>query len=235
MRPAFALSALLMISACGPTAEPEAEKTATVEVARFEDLIVEGTAVEARSSGFTDCVAERNGYYGFTCASPDATILDVKPLRTIIRLEYPSDLPYDAERKPEATAYRGVEFQFLKPPSGSVEDCEYDLTNPYKCYADQSGGLPRLMAALKANGWLGGSHRSGTSFVKPGVPFTVSINTREVYQEIAGQRRLIIQVSVYPTGLEEVAAAVERLRAEERASQLSANANTDFVESMKAN
>ncbi|MNW17221.1 hypothetical protein D3C71_2163300 [compost metagenome] len=63
----------------------------------------------------------------------------------------------------------------------------------------------------------------------------MSINTREVYQEIAGQRRLIIQVSVYPTDLEEVAAAVERLRAEERASQFSANANTDFVKSMKAN
>ncbi|MBB5770624.1 hypothetical protein HNP47_000593 [Brevundimonas vesicularis] len=60
MRPAFALFALLMIFACGPTAEPEAEKTATAEVARFEGLIVEGTPVEARSSGFTDCVAEGN-------------------------------------------------------------------------------------------------------------------------------------------------------------------------------
>lgn len=231
----FGLTALA-VSACGVEMSPsDGEKVAGPPApARFEGLLVSGSPADARASGFTDCVSEGNGYYGFTCTKPDATLLGVKPMRAIVRLNYPSDLPYDAPRLPEQTTYSSITYQFPEATGSDYNDCAYDSANPYRCISDQSQPLPALIQALRSQGWLGRGARWGADYVKPGLPFKVSISTRAVHSGSDGRSPLVVEVNVYPTPRDEVAAIVETIETDQRNRASRADANASFVESMKA-
>lgn len=223
------LSALLLTSC-----DAEPQEAAQPAQPRFEGLIVVGSPADAKASGFTDCVPEGNGYYGFTCVKPEATILGVKPLRAVVRLQYPSDLPHDAERLPERTVYSSIEYQFPEAEGYDSEGCDYVPANPYACITDQTQPLPSLTRVLREQGWLGRSTRWGAEYVKPDTQFKVSITTRKVHADIDGQRRLVVEVDVGQISDQEVIELVEMIQSDQRERTGRADANAAFAETMKA-
>ncbi|MGK2255247.1 MAG: hypothetical protein ACI8Y6_000538 [Brevundimonas sp.] len=222
----------LAVAACGPMPEgtDEAAKAAP-PTPRFEGRLASGTPADARASGFTDCTADGAGYYGFACAAPEATLLGVKPLRAVVRLTYPSDLAYDAPRRPEDTRYDSIEYQFLQEPSDWREDCAYQPSNPYACHEDQTKPLPSLTRALAEQGWLGRSNRAGVQYVKPGEPFMISLGTR-AFRIDDDTRRLAISVAVAPVSDEERDGVIKAVR-EAAASRASRARDADaFIAEM---
>ena len=224
----------LAAGSCGPVSEePGATETAAQSVPRFDGMLAAGTPEDAKASGFTECVAEGNGHYGFSCVRPGATLFGAQPLQAVVRLDYPYDYPHDAPRTPDKTVYSSITYEFAPSEGYETEGCEYERANPYACTADQSEPLPTLTRVLKAQGWLGRSARWGAEYVKPGGRFKININTRSVYSEIGGQRRLVEQVDVYPSSEAESAELVAMIRAEQQQRTSTEDANTSFVESME--
>lgn len=238
MRSAIAVGiSALLLSACGIEPQSQAEagtRTDALVRPRFEGLIVAGSPADARASGFTDCVTKSNGYYGFTCTRPDAALLGVMPTRTIVNLNYPSDLAYDAPRLPEQTTYTSIIYQFPEATGVDYKDCAYDSANPYRCITDQSLPLPSLIQAMREQGWLGRGTRWGADYVKHSEPFKVSISKRAVHTDGDGKGPLVVEVNVYPVSVEEVAELVEMIRTDQRNTASKADANASFVENMKA-
>ena len=226
--------AAVVLTSCGASPPPvEEEKEVAVGPPRFEGLIVAGSPADARASGFTECVTEGNGYYGFTCAKPDAVILGVKPARAVVRLTYPSDLAYDAPRLPEQTTYSSITYQFPEATGSDYQGCAYDSANPYRCITDQSQPLPALIQALGAHDWIGRGTRWGADYVKPHEPFKVSISTRAVHTGSDSRSPLVVEVNVYPASSEEVAELVEINAADQRNPASRVAGNESFVEGMK--
>lgn len=236
MRIRTALVATLMLStlaACGSENPPAAPIAADAKP-RFDGVVVAGTPADARAAGFTECTQEGNGYYGFSCIKPNGTILGIRPLRAVLRLEYPSDLAYDAVRDPVATAYSSVQYQFAVPDY-DYEKCEYGSPNPFACVADQTQPLPRLVQALEAGGWIGKARRrDGSDYYKPGQTVVVSFNTRQVYQDIDGQRRLVVEAEVRPETPEIVAEAIDLIHKEQQDEADHTRSGQSFIDGMKA-
>ena len=234
MRIAVLLYGVLAVASCGPADNQTPTHDAKAPAAQtFDGMLAAGSPEDAKKSGFTECIAEGNGHYGFTCVRPGTTLFGARPLRAFARLNYPPDYPYDAPRTPDKTAYSSITYEFAPSDGFQTEGCEYDGANPYACTADQSESLPTLTRALKEQGWLGRSMRWGAEYVKPGSRFKININTREVYSEVGGQRRLVEQVDVYPVSETEAAELVAMISADQQQRTSTHDANASFVESMK--
>ncbi|WP_420469959.1 hypothetical protein [Brevundimonas sp. FT23042] len=227
--------ALIALTGCGPLPEERTETPPPPPAEpRFEGRLASGSPADARASGFTVCAEQGAGYYGFVCENPEATLLGVKPFRALVRLSYPSDLAYDAPRRPEETRYQSLEFQFLQQHNDWKDDCDYQPANPYACYEDQTGPLPSVTRALEAQGWLGRSNRAGVQFVKPGVPFMISIGSRAFRIEGDPERRLAISIDVSPVEDEERDAVIAAIREAASARSARAEQNEAFIAAMGA-
>lgn len=227
-----------VLTSCGPAPKsnaPEPREADKVPAKpSFMGIPTSGSPVDAKAAGLTSCRPNgKDGYYGFYCEKPDAEIYGIKSLRAQVYLEYPSDLKYGEERKPESTSYKGFSFHFPDREEIEYGKCDYPDGNPFVCSKNPDSPLLHIANALIKDGWVGYTPRMSTRYSKVGVPYQIWMSTKGIpYEGADGENVQVVEVSVIPEDLEIVKENVEQARNQMAQESKGSVAADSFVKDM---
>jgi hypothetical protein len=162
-------SSLLVLVLLAAHAVYAASPAAATAPARFEDLQVEGTTLDAKASGFRDCTSS---YDGFACRRNGPTeLLGVAASSATVYLEPPGP---KYERKQanvplQALVYTHVDVAFDKTQYNGkcAEKMHAQGWNaPFECRVNDQG-MDFFVHQLRLAGWIGQVIRRTEVFVHP--------------------------------------------------------------------
>lgn len=179
-----AMAAMLtLVAGCDSHAEAASPKR--LQPGTYEGYVVPGRMMDAKTMGFTDCKPE---YLSFQCsAAKRLTLLGVAVRAATLRLEYRDYFSTESlppEVKPEDRTPERLNYQYVRLEIGRTsynEKCVRKVTqgkavwpNPIECRASNEG-VDYLQFRLEQDGWKQTSGRRSRTFLKAGVPVSITI------------------------------------------------------------